>query len=55
MHLQHDLNGQYAARVWANYQHIRKVQITYWGLPGVQPVNDVTPSPSSADLEDDEE
>lgn len=34
-----DLNGIYATKVWEHFQRISKLEVSWWGIPGLQPVH----------------
>jgi soluble lytic murein transglycosylase-like protein len=34
-----DLNGNYALRVWRHLQSIDKLQVSWWGIPRLDPIN----------------
>jgi hypothetical protein len=41
-----DLNGEYATRAWNHYQHLNKLEMSWWGIPGLETASLTVPMPS---------
>jgi hypothetical protein len=44
MRVGRDLNGSYAQRVWGHMQKINKLEVSWWGIAGLQPFGAAAPS-----------
>lgn len=41
-----DLNGSYAQRVWGHLQNINRLEVSWWGIPGLSPTGASAPTTS---------
>jgi len=44
-----DLNGGYAQKVWSHLQKINKLEMSWWGIPGLQPMSAKAPLQSTSE------